>query len=104
MHSPPLYVHVSFPLTELETPFYNFRLLGLFGTDERVLGRRNYGFVPRGRNNRHARRFKCDISGSSIFLSGALISILEFLGPPGRVHRRSESPQATDHTRDAPKL
>jgi hypothetical protein len=76
MHLPPLYVHVSFPLTELETPFYNFRLLGLFGIDERVLGRRTYGYVPRGRNNRHARRFKCDICGSSTFLRGALISIL----------------------------
>ena len=28
MHLPPLYVHVSFPLTDLET-FYTFRLLGL---------------------------------------------------------------------------
>ena len=74
MHLPPLYVH---PLTELETPFYNFRLLGLFGTDERVLRRRTYCHVPRGRNNRHARRYKRDICASSTFLRGALISILE---------------------------
>lgn len=89
MHLPPLYVHVSLPLTELETPFYNFRLLGLFETDERVLGRRTYGHVPRGRNNRDARRFKCDICGSSTFLGGALISILEIF----RSHRARSSLQ-----------
>jgi hypothetical protein len=104
MHLPLLYVHVSFPLTKLETPFYNFRLLGLFGTDERVLGRRTYGYVPRGRNHCHAGRFKRNFCGSSIFFLGALISILEFLGPAGRVHYRSEIPQATDHTRDVAKV
>lgn len=102
MHLPPLYVHVSFPLTDLETS-YTFRLLGLFGTDERVLGRRTYGYVPRGRNNHHARKFKCNICRSSTFLRGTLI-YQNFLGPTGRVHRRSESPQATDHTRDAAKV
>ena len=65
----------SFPLTEVETSFYNFRLFCV--PDERVLGRRAYGYVPRGRNDRHARRFKCDICESSTFLRKILILILE---------------------------
>jgi len=58
---------------------HDFWLFGSFGTDERVLGRRTRGYMPRGRINRHARRYKYNIRESLTYLRGALISISKFL-------------------------
>lgn len=68
------------------------------GTDEWVLGGRDHGYVPRGRIDCHARRYQCNICKSYTFLCGAFVWTQKFVGLAGRIRRRRESPQATNHT------